>query len=130
MLHWQGESETGTQATVAENLDIAAHQAKQAFADCQTESGTAAVPELRIVALEKRLEQRRLILLAHAHSGIDHLTAQQQLFTVPADQFKPDLNPPLVGKLDGVIAEIGQYLLDPHGIEYQVFGNRRINVQE
>ena len=117
----QTETENAAAAGCAAYLDAAPHQLHQLFANGQPQTGPAKAAGGGGLGLRKTVEHALQVFCGNANAGIFDHELQRGVDGVQVQQ--PDMHGDLalVRELDGVAAQIDQYLLQAHVITNQHF---------
>ena len=110
----QRQGETTADPGAARRLQAAAHQLAQLAGNGHPQAGTAEAPTHGGVGLGEWIEDARQPVSGNADTGIFHADQQQ---SVLLDQLQ--LDPALLGELDGVAEQVEQYLPQAEGVGLQ-----------
>ncbi len=105
------------------DADLALHHLHQTFANGEPQTGTAIFACGGGIGLGKGLEQACALLLGESDAGI--LDAETELHTrrLPLYEFAPHDHLALLGKFNGIVAQVGENLSQSSRIPHQMIGH-------
>lgn len=121
-LRGKGEPEGRALAKFTLKPDLAPHLLDQALRDGQPKAGATVLSGSRSVGLAEGVEQGLLLGPGEAHAGIRDAQAQGHPVGVCLFLFqaRPQDHLAGLGKLDGVVDQVGDHLFDPQGVTHDV----------
>ncbi len=129
-VHIQAEGEDGPLAQLGFKTDLASHLLYQLLGDDQTQASAAITARDGGVGLIEGLEQLALLLFRDADTGIADQYVEPHLVAVAAaGLLYVHIHVATLGELDGVAGEVGQHLLQAHGIASEIVRHLGIYLQ-
>src|SRR6185503_14141699 len=121
------EPERRARSLAAFDADVAAEQLGETLDDGQAEPGTAVATSGRRIDLRERLEQRVQAIGRDAAARVANRAAKQDVLHIAARDRESEGHTAVLRELDGVSAEVHEYLPETIGVAIQNSRHGRID---